>query len=106
MIRTVLGTTLMALASCAAFAQTAGGPAFDVASVKPAPPPTGKGFMVMMNGGPGSHDPGRVNFTNVSLREMVRMAYELKDYQITGPDWMATARFDVVATLPPTTPKD
>ena len=28
------------------------------------------------------------------------MAYRLKLYQISGPDWVGTDRFDVAATLP------
>jgi uncharacterized protein (TIGR03435 family) len=36
--------------------------------------------------------------TNVSLRGLVRFAYEIQDFQIAGgPSWLTTDRFDVVA---------
>ena len=41
---------------------------------------------------------GGLNATNVTLRALVRTAYQLPDYQIAGgPDWITTHRFDVVA---------
>ena len=98
--------SLMLLTACGAYGQPAPSPSFDVASVKPAPPPTGNGIRVMMGGGPGSRDPGRVNFSNASLLDMIRIAYALKEYQISAPDWSATTRFDVVATLPPDTSRE
>ncbi len=96
-IRTILGTGLALAATCV-FAQTPPAAAvlsFEAASVKPAPPPAGRGIRVMMGG-----DPGRVNYSNVSLRELIRTAYQLKDYQISGPDWINSERFDIVAKLP------
>ena len=35
--------------------------------------------MVRMGG-----DPGRIDYTNVSLRDLVRQAYGVKDYQVVG----------------------
>src|SRR3954471_6243853 len=41
---------------------------------------------------------GRLTVTNVSLRGLVRFAYELQDAQIDGgPNWFALDRFDIVA---------
>jgi len=34
------------------------------------------------------------------LKDYIGMAYRLKLYQISGPDWIGTTRFDVAATLP------
>jgi uncharacterized protein (TIGR03435 family) len=102
MIRTILPAALAAMASCAAFAQPAVAPlSFEVASVKPAPPPTDGRMRVMMGG-----DPGRVNYSNVSLRDIIRNAYRLKDYQISGPAWINTERYDVVAKLPADASRD
>jgi uncharacterized protein (TIGR03435 family) len=95
MIRTILGISLSAVCAWAQNPPAAAPLAFEAASVKPAPPPTGRGMRVMMGG-----DPGRVNFTNVSLRDIIRQAYKLKDYQITGPEWINNERFDVTAKLP------
>lgn len=33
-------------------------------------------------------------------------AYGVKPYQITGPDWLATMRFDIVAKMPEGSKKD
>jgi len=93
-------TGLALLTAGVVFSQTtAAPPAFDVASVKPAPPPTEGKFMVQMGG-----DPGMVDYKNVSLKTLVARAYEMKDHQVSGPDWLDSARFDVVAKIPPNTP--
>ena len=66
-------------------------PAFDVASVKPNTSGDGR---VLMTPQPG----GRLNLVNVPLRLMIRYAYRVQDFQVVGgPDWISTARFDVVA---------
>src|SRR5437764_10358755 len=92
----IWGVSLIVAAAGAVFGQSADAPlSFEVASVKPAAPPTGGKMMVRMGG-----DPGRVDYSNVSLRDIIRQAYGVKDYQISGPDWMSAARFDVIAKLP------
>lgn len=77
-------------------AQTAPAPSFEVASVKPAAAMPGKGGDLMKSGG----DPGRIDDLNFSLRELVRQAYQLKDYQIVAPEWLGTERYDVMAKVP------
>jgi len=91
MMQAVAGTGLILLTSFAAFAQ----PAFEVASVKPAPPATDNRMRVGMTG-----DAGRVNFSNVTLIDVVARAYNVKAHQISGPDWLKSERYDIVATLP------
>jgi uncharacterized protein (TIGR03435 family) len=73
------------------FAQT-----FDVTSVKPSPATTGR---FTMTGGPGSTDPGRIAYGNIPLRRVLLAAYDLNNYQIIGPDWLNTLRYDVTATM-------
>jgi uncharacterized protein (TIGR03435 family) len=51
-------------------------------------------------------DAGRMDYENVSLKDCIRTAYRLKDFQISGPDWMTGARFDIVAKLPEGATKD
>ena len=92
-----LGTAV--LASCGLLGQ-AGPPAFEVASVKPAAPQTGGRMMVRMGG-----DAGRVDYTNVSLKQILTKAYDVKSYQITGPSWLDTERYDIVAKVPDGVPK-
>src|SRR3954469_21122340 len=89
-------TTLLLFVATTAYSQT-----FEVASVKAAAPQNDGRIMVSMGG-----DPGRIDYTNVSLRDLVRQAYDVKDYQVVAPDWMNSARFDVQAKLPPDTPRE
>src|SRR5689334_5388474 len=106
--RSFLGTCAVLL--CAAVvlrAQTpAVAPAFEVAAVKPAPPldpakiMTGKMHIgVTINA-------GRVDIGNLSLADLIRIAYKLKAYQLVGPDWMGAQRFDIQAKLPEGATKD
>jgi uncharacterized protein (TIGR03435 family) len=80
------------LVAGAAFGQT-----FDVASVKPAGPPDP---MKMMSGQMGMKvDGARVDIGFLSLSDLIGIAYRVKTYQISGPDWMSGQRFDIRATL-------
>jgi uncharacterized protein (TIGR03435 family) len=66
---------------------------FEVASVKP----NTSGDNQIRIGAPG---PGRMTLTNVPLREMIRVAYQVLPFQlIGGPGWIDSERFDVNATL-------
>jgi uncharacterized protein (TIGR03435 family) len=47
------------------------------------------------------NQPGRYVATNVSVRLLIRNAYQLQDFQITGgPGWLASDRFDINAKVP------
>jgi uncharacterized protein (TIGR03435 family) len=100
MKRIPAGVSLIVLAGCAAFAQT-NAPAFEVATVKPAAPQE-VGRVVMRMGG----DPSRVNYTNVSLKDVLARAYNLKPYQVSGPSWINTERYDITAKVPDGVPKE
>ena len=72
-----------------AVAQTA---TFEVASVK------------IHKGGGGTTreiEPGKMRYLNITLGEFIMMAYGVKRYQITGPDWAvnnaSSDRYDIVA---------
>jgi uncharacterized protein (TIGR03435 family) len=95
MMRAAGRLSVLFCASSWVFGQT-----FEVASIKPAPPPTGGMILVMMSGGPGSADPGRVTFTNMTVKNILMRAYEVKSYQISGPGWLDSERFDIVAKVP------
>jgi len=88
---------LLALAVCA-FSQT-GRPSFEVASVKPAELDPAKLLSGQQRIG-AAIDPARVDLRSLSLSDLIRTAYRVKAYQISGPDWINTLRFDVVAKLP------
>jgi uncharacterized protein (TIGR03435 family) len=97
----------LALVGAALRAQTPA-PAFEVASIRPAPPITeltaqirsGKAHVGM------SIDGARADFGFVSLADLIAQAYRIKPYQLTGPDWMKQQRFDVTATIPDGASKD
>ena len=36
----------------------------------------------------------------MSLADLIRVAYRVKPYQLSGPDWMTAERFDVLAKMP------
>ena len=41
--------------------------------------------------------PATLTMRNTTLRSCIRWAYSLKDYQVVGPEWVASARYDIVA---------
>ncbi len=81
--------------------QPSSGVAFEVASIKPSAPPTTGRVFIGMNA-----DGGMLRYTNVSLKECIRVAYRVKDFQVQGPDWIGDTRFDIVAKLPAGPSKD
>jgi len=79
----------------------AGQSAFEVASIKLSPPqPPGHTSTRM------SIDNGRLNYTNVSLKDVIGKAHLVQSYQITGPDWIETERFDIAAKIPAEAARD
>jgi len=86
------------LVLCVAFACAALGQEFEVVSVKPNKSGSGSSH---------SHgDRGMLTASNLSLRSMIVRAYGVKDYQVEGPDWLSTERFDVMAKFPEALPQD
>ena len=68
-------------------------PAFDVASVRASKSGGGEG---------GWRDdiqtsPDSLIMRNVSLKSAIRWAYHVMDYQVTGPQWIGSDRFDISA---------
>jgi uncharacterized protein (TIGR03435 family) len=101
----------LVLATTAAFAQApASKLVFDVASVRPSPPPDMQKMMANLQAGrkPESvHIEGsRATFVYMSVKQLIAYAYKLRAYEVTGPDWMVTDRFDIVARMPDGTTKD
>jgi uncharacterized protein (TIGR03435 family) len=82
-------------------AGTIAGQSFEVASVKPAPPPTSKAIRTTLN-----EEHGRVTYSFANLEQLITRAYNVKDYQVIGPDWLKSERYDVVATTSPDTSKE
>jgi uncharacterized protein (TIGR03435 family) len=102
---------LLLLAGCLLHGQTADTAlTFDVASIKPAAAlvPDGRGMIILRSpsGGPGSKDPGRIDYPHMNLRTLLMNAYNVKQFQIDGPAWLDSERFDLTATMPPTTTRE
>jgi uncharacterized protein (TIGR03435 family) len=92
---------LLVCTAWTAFGQaTPAGPAFEVASVKPAAPVAGAGTWKQIS----SSDPSQVAYNNATLRSLLMRAYKVRDYQISGPDWLTDQRYDVAAKLPDNAP--
>ena len=45
-------------------------------------------------------DASHAEYTFMSLKDLIALAYDVKAYQITGPDWLPTERFDILAKMP------
>jgi uncharacterized protein (TIGR03435 family) len=102
MTRLFFWTAGVLLACTVISGQTAQNPTIEVASVKPSPPPNPNGpvFFGPPMGGPGTHDPGQITWSNAALRNVLMTAYDMQMYQITAPDWLSNARYDIVAKVP------
>ena len=80
MTRTILFGGLCALASVNSWARSADDPpTFEVASVKLSVRPEGRNAIttVRMDGGPGTQDPTRIDYRNVSISNLITQAYGL-----------------------------
>jgi uncharacterized protein (TIGR03435 family) len=95
-MRAAIALALTLVTAPAVFSQTpATRSEFEVASVKPSEPLTNGRVSV------GVHiDGAMVRCTYLSLLNYLNMAYDVKDYQIIGPDWLGTEHFDIAAKRP------
>jgi len=74
-------------------------PQFEVSSIKPAAPDA-RGMFIRTTPG------GTVNITNMTLKEIVVLAWRIQPYQISGgPPWITSTRYDISAK-PESAPKD
>ena len=87
MTRAILRCGLLAML-CASLP----GQEFEVVSVKP-----------NRSGSGGSHsngDRGMFTGTNLTLMSFIATAFGVKQYQVEGPAWLSTERYDIAAKLP------
>jgi uncharacterized protein (TIGR03435 family) len=73
---------------------------FEVATIKPAPPLNPAMMMAGKMHVGMKIDAAKVDIGYMSIADLIRTAYNVKDYQVTGPDFMKTERFDIMAKLP------
>jgi uncharacterized protein (TIGR03435 family) len=98
---------IFALSSVAAFGQT-----FEVASVRPVSsdvrreaPALGRGGAIPLKtllsaiSGPESVNvaPGSLMMRSASLASVIQWAYAVEDFQLSGPGWLRSIRFDIIA---------
>jgi hypothetical protein len=89
--RTIAALSCVTLSAVVASGQsTPAAVEFEVATVKPAPQdggppmplPVHMAEMMAFSGGPGSKDPGRIDYSRVTLKMLLARAYNLKPDQI------------------------
>lgn len=70
-------------------------PEFDVSSIRPRPEQPECEIVT------GTQiEPGRIRLEYASLADCIALAYRVSRDRIVGPEWLATTRFDIAATLP------
>jgi len=99
----------LALTALAAFAQTK--PAFEVATIKPSPPmDVAKLAAALQTGGKmpvgANVENLRAEYKYLDLKSLMSIAYSVKPYQISGPDWLSATHFDIIAKMPDGSKKD
>jgi uncharacterized protein (TIGR03435 family) len=87
------------------FAQS---PVFEVASVKVSPPvaPGARVYFGPPRGGPGTPDPTQITWSYATLKAVLLAAWDLKAYQLEGPAWLTTERYDLAVRVPAGATKD
>src|SRR5262245_11120435 len=90
------------------FGQSTVTPAFEVATIKEAPPPSSLieniragQFHVGMN-----INGSRADYGFMSLADLMSYAYRVKRHQLSGTSWMDETRWDILAKIPEDQPAD
>jgi uncharacterized protein (TIGR03435 family) len=77
-------------------------PVFDIASVKPMERSERSGTDFTMRGG---EDGVKLSIRYATLIDCIERAYGVKEYQVSGPDWLKSNRYEIIATAPRVGPK-
>jgi uncharacterized protein (TIGR03435 family) len=84
--------------------KTTGNLTFEVASVRMSPAPDMQAMIAGLQAGRKPNwvrvDGSRATFHYESLTDLIAYAYKMQRYEISGPEWMVTDRFDIEARLP------
>lgn len=108
----VFACTMLTMAAPLAGAQIgAAKPEFEVATVKVSAPLDLQKLAADVQAGKmpniGMHITGlRAEYNYLTMKQLLAVAYKVKEYQITGPGWLATDHFDIVAKMPDGSSKD
>ena len=90
-MRSIARFTCCVALAAAAWSQVSD-PAFEVAAIRRSDPAADVGQMI--------RDPRLVALARVSLENLLAQAYRIRNFQISGPAWLDSDRFDIVAKLP------
>lgn len=101
----------LVLAATSAFGQSKPALSFEVATIKPAAPLNMQQMAADIQAGRMPKlgpqvNAGRAEYTYMTVKDLIAVAYNVKAYQITGPDWLGSTRFDIVAKFPEGASKD
>jgi uncharacterized protein (TIGR03435 family) len=85
--------------------------AFEVASIRPSAPLDMAKLAAQVQAGKmprfGARvEASRAEYTYMSLKDLIAEAYKVKAYQVTGPAWLGSERFDIAAKMPEGAQKD
>ncbi len=95
MTRTAIISTFVTLLPVLALAQAAPKHLeFEVASIRPVAPQEGRADI-------GMHiDGSQVRFNFLTVGECMQIAWQVKQYQVVGPEWVTSDRFNITAKIP------
>ncbi len=74
---------------------------FEVATIKPFLRNPNGSFPLRTEGGPGTSDPGRISYTNLTLKSLLMSSFDVGAFQISAPEWLDSdaGRFVIEATI-------
>ncbi len=84
---------------------------FEVATIRPSPPPDPAKIRAEIQAGRlprvGPHvTASRAEYISMNLKDLIALGWRLRGYQVTGPEWLGSERFDIEATMPEGATKD
>ena len=107
---------VLLLAAAVGYGQGVARPSFEVASVKPSQDvntmaggtsrEAEAAIMTRLYNAGVKADPAQVRFTDQTLKDLISLAYRLKSFQISAPEWMSAAHYDIIAKIPAGMPTD
>ena len=106
-----VGAVVVLLFGSAAGGQTSAKAEFEVASVRLSEKLDQGKVMAMVQAGKmprfGAHIDGlRAEYMRMTLKALIANAYEVKEFQVTGPDTLKSEPFDIIARMPEGSTKD
>jgi len=91
-MRAAIATSLAALASATLACATASAQAFAVASIRPS-----AAEVKFEHDGKTETTPGTLRMQDVTVSTCIKWAYGVQDRQISGPEWIQSQHYDIIA---------